>query len=144
MNLQISLKTISESSTSIRYPDGMVINPQAADIGQPPTIRELEYVVLMTAEKVLMLMFYSVIHQAHTSYYVNTVTVTREYITSFPPLRDQELTYMNPDPEKKTLKNTIMSKWIDFLDNYLRKYRGAKTLPRLRYAQTYNGSARCR
>ena len=48
---------------------------------------------------------------------------------SLSPLQEQELAYSEPQAIYKPLKYTLMSKWLESLDDYLSKFRGANKCP---------------
>ena len=54
---------------------------------------------------------------------------------SLSPLREQELAYSDHKAIDKPIKDTLMSKWLESLDDYLLKYRGVNKCP-LVYART--------
>ena len=95
---------------TIRRPGGSIVNPRADQPNQPPTIRDPGNVISMVAEKRLVMTSYAAMHQKRTSRPISALTMTRVFIMSLSPLRDQELSYRTPTPIEKPLKDTTMSK----------------------------------
>ena len=114
---------------TIRRPGGSIPNPRARIAGQPPVIRDPGNVVSMVAEKRLILTAYAAMHQTRTSRPINATTMTRAFIMSLSPLREQELVYKDPDPIEKPIKDATMAKWLEGLDNYLMILRGVNKCP---------------
>ena len=128
------LKDFSENdmrtlSLTIRRPGDSIPNPRATDSGQPPTIRDPVNLISIFAEKRLVLTAYTAMHQTRTSRLINARTVTRYFIISLSSLRDQELAYNDPVPIDNLLKDTIMSRWLEDLDDYLVMVRGVNKCP---------------
>ena len=115
--------------TTIRCPGGMIINPRANIADQPPTIRDTSHLILMISEKHLLVTAYVEMHQARTSIPIDLQSMTRSFIVSLSPLREQELAYRKPRAIDNPLRDTYMSKWIESLDDYLLKCRGANKCP---------------
>ena len=75
---------------SIRRPGGLVANLRAANPGQPAELRNPGHVVSLISEKRLLLPAFAAHHLARISHPINPVSMTRVYITSLSPLREQE------------------------------------------------------
>ena len=114
---------------TIRRPGGTIPNPRARTSGQPPTIKDPGNVVSMVAEKRLILTAYAAMHQTRTSRPINALTMTRPFIMSLAPLREQELVYKDPAAIEKPLKDTTMARWLEGLDDYLMILRGVNKCP---------------
>ena len=114
---------------TIRRPGGTIPNPRARTSGQPPTIKDPGNVVSMVAEKRLILTAYAAMHQTRTSRPINALTMTRTFIMSLAPLREQELVYKDPAAIEKPLKDTTMARWLEGLDDYLMILRGVNKCP---------------
>ena len=107
----------------------MINNPRENITNQPPTIRDPRHLISMVAKKPLLMTAYAEIHRARTSIPIYSQSMTREFIISLAPLREQELAYSEPREIDKTLRDTSMSKWLESLDYYLLKCRRANKSP---------------
>ena len=81
---------------TFRRPGGSIPNPRARTTGQPPIIKDPGNVISIVAEKRLILTAYAAMHQTRTSRPINAQTMTRTFIMSLAPLREQELVYKDP------------------------------------------------
>ena len=114
---------------TIRRPGGSIDNPRSDLSNQPPTIRDPGNVISMVAEKRLVMTSYAAMHQKRTSRPINAQTMTRVFIMSLSPLREQELSYGKTTAIEKPLKDATMSKWLEALDDHLMKVRGVNKCP---------------
>ena len=62
--------------TNIRRPGGMIINLRANISDQPPTISDPVHLIYMVAEKRLLMIAYSAMHQARTSRQIDSQLMT--------------------------------------------------------------------
>ena len=60
----VDMKTLC---TTIHRPGGMIINPRENTADEPPTISDPGHLIYMVAEKRILMIDYSEMHQAHTS-----------------------------------------------------------------------------
>ena len=81
---------------SIHRPGGLIPNPQAGVQRQPVDVQSPGRVVSMIAKKQLLLTSFAAHHLAHTSRPIDATLMTRVYITSLSPLREQEQLYVDP------------------------------------------------
>ena len=99
--------------TTIRRPGGSIPNPRVAVRGQPPIIRDPGNVISMVAEKRLILTAYAAMRQTRTSRPINAQTMTRTFIMSLAPLREQERVYKDPVSIEKPLIHRLFSAYTD-------------------------------
>ena len=110
--------------TTICRPGGLINNPRANIADQPPTIRDPSHLILMVAEKRLIVTAYTAMHQSHTSRPIESQSMTQAFIMSLASLWEQELAYSKPREI-----DTYMSKWLDSIDDYLLKCRLVNKCP---------------
>ena len=115
--------------TNIRRPGGSITNPRVAVRGQPPIIRDPRNVISMVAEERLILTAYAAMHQTRTSSPINAQTMTRTFIMSLVPLREQKLVYKDLVSIANPLKDATVAKWLEGLDEYLMILRGVNKCP---------------
>ena len=115
--------------TNIRRPSGMIINLRANIVDKPPTIRDPGHIISMVADKRLLMTAYAAMHQARTSRPIDSLLMTRAFIMTLAPLREQELVYREPRAIDKPLRETSMSKCIESLYDYLLKYQRVNKCP---------------
>ena len=75
------------------------------------------HLILMVAEKRLLMTAYAAMHQACTRRPIDSQSMTRAFIMSLTTLREQELSYSKPRAIDKPLRDTSMPKWIVSLDD---------------------------
>ena len=73
-----------------------ISNPHAAVAGQVPAIRDSGHIVFMVAKKRIAIMEYAAMYQQHISCSMNSVTMTRAFISGLDDLRSQEQQYLPP------------------------------------------------
>ena len=64
----------------------------------------------MVAEKRLLIIAYATMGQARTLRPIDSQSITQAFIMCLAPLREQELTYSDPQAIYNPLKDTYMSK----------------------------------
>ena len=101
--IEADIKTLC---MTIRRPCGMIINQRSNIADQTPNIRDPGHLIYMVAEKRLLMTSYTAMHQAHTSIPIESQSMTRSFIISLAPLREQELAYSDPQAIDKPLKDT--------------------------------------
>ena len=74
------------STTTIRRPGGMIINPRANISDQPPTIRDPGHLISMVVEKRILMTAYAEMHQARTSRPIDSQLMICPFIMSLAPL----------------------------------------------------------
>ena len=79
--------------TTIRCLGGMINNLRANISDQPPTIRDPGHLISMVADKRLLMTAYAEMYQSCTSRPIDSQSMTRAFIMSLAPLREQELDY---------------------------------------------------
>ena len=82
--------------TTIRRPGRIIINLRENIADQPPTISDPGHLILMLADKHLLMTAYAEMHQARTSRPIESKSMTRAFIMSLAPLQEQELDYRKP------------------------------------------------
>ena len=107
----------------------MIINLRASIADQTPTIRDPDHLILMVAEKRLLVTSYAAMHQARTSRRIDSQSMTRAFIISLATLREQDLAYSEPGAIDNPLRDTSMSKWLESLDYCLLKCQGVNNPP---------------
>ena len=90
---EVHMKTLC---TTIRCPGGMIINPRDNITDQPLTVHDPIHLISMVAEKRLLMTAYVAINQALTSIPIDSQSITRAFIMSLAPLREQDLAYNEP------------------------------------------------
>ena len=90
----------------------MIINLRANIADKLPTIRDPRHLISMVAEKRLLTTAYAAMHQAHNSRPMDSQSMTRAFIMSLAPLKEQDLNNSEPHAIYKPLKDTSMSKWL--------------------------------
>ena len=115
--------------TAVCCPGGMIVNPRASLADQSPAICDPGHLISMVVENCLIMTVYAAMHNDHTSRPTNSRSMTREFFMSLVPLCEQELAYISPPASDKPLTTTSMSKWLESLDDYLRKVRGVNKCP---------------
>ena len=71
---------------TICRPGGMITNPRANIVHQPPTIRDPGHLISIVAEKRLLMTAYAEMHQARTLKPIDLQSTTRAFIMSLAPL----------------------------------------------------------
>ena len=92
--------------TAIRRKGRMIINPRANIADQPPTICDPTHLISMVADKRILMTDYASMHQPCTSIQIDSQSTTRAFIVSLDPLREQELSYIDPQAIYKPRKDT--------------------------------------
>ena len=72
--------------TTIRCPDGMIINPRTNIADQPPTICDPGNLISMVFEKRILMTAYASMHQARTSIQIDSKSMICPFIMSFSSL----------------------------------------------------------
>ena len=103
--------------TTIRRPGGMIINSRANITDQPPTINDPGHLISMVSKKRPLMTAYAAMHQVGTSRPIDSQSMTRTFIMSLTPLREQDMGYSEPREKDEPLRDTSMSKWIESLDD---------------------------
>ena len=122
--------------TTIRRPGGMIINPRANISDQPPTICDPDHLIYMVAEKRLLMTAYAAMHQTRTLIPIDSKSMNRVLIISLAAIPEQELSYNEPQAIYNPLKDTLMSKWLESIDDYLLKFWGVNKCPLSYVART--------
>ena len=122
--------------TTICRTGGMINNPRVNIADQPPTICDPGHLISMVAEKRLLMTAYAAMHQSRTSRQIYSQSMTQTFSMYLDLLQEQDLAYSKPRAIYKPLRDTSMSKWLESLDDYLLKCRGANKCP-LAYVARY-------
>ena len=117
-------------------PVGMIINPRSDIADQPPTVRDPSHLIYMVAEKRLLMTAYAAMHQTRTLIPIDSKSMNRVLIISLAAIPEQELSYNEPQAIYNPLKDTLMSKWLESIDDYLLKFWGVNKCPLSYVART--------
>ena len=85
--VEFTVEDMKTLCTTIHCPGGMIINLRANIADQSPTICDPCHLILMVAEKHLLVTVYVEMHQARTYRPIDSQLMTRAFIMSLSPLR---------------------------------------------------------